>query len=106
MGWASGPTWSVCPKGKANMNISFDCDPGRAGDLKSKVFLELDKLAKEGPSSEDLSKTVENMLKTREQSKEHNSYYLNSIYGYYVNGINYDDPVNYEDILKGINQEM
>jgi zinc protease len=88
------------PEGKANMNISFDCDPDRAGDLKSKVFLELELLAGEGPSSEDLSKTVENMLKTREQSKEHNSYYLNSIYGYYVNGINYDDPANYEDILK------
>jgi zinc protease len=88
------------PMGKANMQISFDCDPERADDLKAKVFLELDKLAKGGPSPEDLSKTVENMLKTREQSKEHNSYYLNTIYGYYVHGINYDDPANYEDILK------
>ena len=88
------------PVGKANMQISFDCDPERAEDLKAKVFLELDKLAKEGPSEEDLSKTVENMLKTREQSKEHNAYYLGAIYGYYVHGINYDDPANYEDILK------
>ena len=82
------------------MRISFDCDPERAEDLKAKVFLELDKLAKEGPSEEDLSKTVENMLKKREQSKEHNAYYLGAIYGYYVHGINYDDPANYEDILK------
>ena len=88
------------PEGKANMQISFDCDPERAEDLKAKVFLELNKLAKEGPSEEDLSKTVENMLKTREQSKEHNAYYLGAIYGYYVHGINYDDPANYEDILK------
>ena len=90
------------PYGKANMTIGFDCDPERADDLKAKVYLELDKLAKEGPSAEDLSKTVENMLKTREQSKEHNSYYLNAIYGFYVNGINYDDPANYEDILKSL----
>ena len=88
------------PVGKANMQISFDCDPERAEDLKAKVFLELDKLVKEGPSEEDLSKTVENMLKTREQSKEHNAYYLGAIYGYYVHGINYDDPANYENILK------
>ena len=88
------------PLGKANMRISFDCDPERAEDLKAKVFLELDKLAKEGPSEEDLSKTVENMLKKREQSKEHNAYYLGAIYGYYVHGIKYDDPANYEDILK------
>lgn len=90
------------PEGKANMTISFDCDPERADDLKAKVFLELEKLAKSGPSEEDLSKTVGNMLKNREQSKEHNSYYLNSIYGYYVNGINYDDPANYEDILNSL----
>ncbi|MCP4310978.1 MAG: insulinase family protein [Bacteroidetes bacterium] len=90
------------PAGKANMKISFDCDPDRADDLKAKVFLELDKLAQEGPSTEDLSKTVGNMLKNREQSKEHNSYYLNTIYGYYIHGINYDDPANYEDILNGL----
>lgn len=88
------------PSGKANMQIMFDCDPDRAEDLKAKVFVELEKLAKEGPSAEDLSKTIENMLKTREQSKEHNSYYLGAIYGFYVHGINFDDPANYEDILK------
>jgi zinc protease len=90
------------PEGKANMTISFDCDPERADDLKAKVFMELEKLAKEGPSAEDLSKTVGNILKNREQSKEHNSYYLGSIYSYYVNGINFDDPANYEDILNGL----
>lgn len=90
------------PVEKANMRITFDCDPDRADELKAKVFVELDKLAKEGPSEEDLSKTVENMLKTREQSKEHNSYYLNAIYGYYIHGFNFDDPANYEDILKDL----
>jgi zinc protease len=90
------------PEGKAKMQISFDCDPERADDLKAKVFTELEKLAKEGPSDEDLSKTVGNMLKNREQSKEHNSYYLSSIYSYYINGINFDDPANYEDILNSL----
>ena len=97
-----GNTLERLPIGKARMQISFDCDPERADDLQAKVFVELEKLAKEGPSAEDLSKTVGNMLKNREQSKEHNSYYLNSIYGYYVHGINYDDPANYEDILNGL----
>ncbi|MEN8156390.1 MAG: insulinase family protein [Bacteroidota bacterium] len=90
------------PVEKANMTIKFDCDPERAGDLKAKVFQELEKLAKEGPSEEDLSKTVKNKLKKREQSKEHNSYYLNTLYNYYVHGINFDDPANYEEILKNL----
>jgi len=88
------------PIEKASMRIGFDCDPERSADLKAKVYLELEKLANEGPSEEDLSKTVENILKTREQSKEHNSYYLGTLYNFYLYGINFDDPSNYEDILK------
>jgi zinc protease len=84
----------------ASLQVTFDCDPGRAEDLKQKVYLELEKLASAGPTKEDLSKTVENLLKTREQSKEHNSYYLNALYNYYIHGINFDDPANYEGILK------
>jgi zinc protease len=90
------------PVEKATMRISFDCDPTRSSELKDKVFEELDKLAKDGPSDVDLSKTVENILKDREQSKEHNSYYLSAIYNYYVHGINFDDPENYENIVKDL----
>ena len=93
---------SKWPVEKATMRIMFDCDPDRAAELKEIVFAELEKLASEGPSEEDLSKTVENILKDREQSKEHNSYYLNTLYNYYVYGINFDDPANYEDVVNGL----
>jgi zinc protease len=94
-----GTSLSKLPVEKASMRIGFDCDPDRAAELKEKVYAELDKLASEGPSEEDLSKTVENILKDRQQSKEHNSYYLSTLYNYYLYGINYDDPANYEDIV-------
>ena len=97
-----GTSLSKLPVEKAGMRIGFDCDPERAADLKEKVYAELDKLASEGPSEEDLSKTVENILKNRQQSKEHNSYYLSTLYNYYVYGINYDDPANYEDIVNNL----
>ncbi len=90
------------PLEKASMQLRFDCDPARAADLKEKVFAELEKLAREGSTEEDLSKTVENILKSREESKEHNAYYLSNLYSYYLYGINYDDPVNYENILKAL----
>jgi len=90
------------PVEKATMQIRFDCAPERYVELKELVYDELEKIAKEGPSEEDLSKTVENILKNREESKEHNAYFLNTIYNYYVHGINFDDPANYEDILNNL----
>ena len=39
------------------------------------------------------------MKKEHEQSKNHNSYWLNSIYSYYVSGINPADPKNFDDIV-------
>ena len=97
-----GTSLSKEPIEKARMQIQFDCDPERAADLKMLVYAELDKLASEGPSEEDLSKTVENILKDRQQSKEHNSYFLSTLYSYYLYGINYDDPANYEDIVNNL----
>jgi len=90
------------PVEKANLRIMFDCDPDRYVELKSIAFEELEKLAEDGPTEEDLSKTVENILKDREESKEHNAYYLNNIYSYYVHGINFDDPANFEEIVKSL----
>jgi len=96
---------SKWPLEKASMQINFDCDPERAEDLKEKVFAELEKLVSEGPSKEDLSKTTENILKDREESKEHNAYFLSTLYNYYLYGINFDDPVNYEDIVNGLSAQ-
>ncbi|MDF1573665.1 MAG: insulinase family protein [Bacteroidales bacterium] len=97
-----GTSISKWPVEKASMQINFDCDPERAADLKKKVYAELERLAAEGPSEEDLSKTVENIVKDRQESKEHNAYYLSNLYNYYLYGINFDDPSNFEDIVKNL----
>ena len=90
------------PVEKASIQIRYDSDPERVSELKELVYAELEKLAGEGPSEVDLSKTVENILKGREESKEHNAYFMNTLYSYYVHGINFDDPANYEDILNNL----
>jgi zinc protease len=84
------------------MQIRFDCAPERYVELKEIVYAELEKLAEDGPTEVDLSKTVENILKDREESKEHNAYFLTNLYNYYVYGINFDDPDNYEEIVNGL----
>jgi zinc protease len=93
------------PVEKARMQISFDCAPERYEELKGIIYNELDKLAEEGPAEEDLAKTKENILKDREENKQHNVYYLSTLYNYYVHGINFDDPANYEDILNSLTAE-
>jgi zinc protease len=80
--------------------ISFDCDPDRANDLLAIIYRELNDMMENGPSQENLEKTISNMLKTREENKLHNAYWSSILSRYYNYGINSDDPDNYENILK------
>lgn len=88
------------PASIAEGMISFDCDPSRAKDLKVIIYRELDNLVKNGPSQENLDKTINNILKTREENKMHNAYWLGTLSRYYSYGINSNEPANYENILK------
>lgn len=90
------------PSPRAETYISFDCDPDRVDELKAIVLRELDNLAKVGPSKENLEKTKLNVLKNREESKLHNSYWLTSLIQYYRLGVNYNNPANYEDVIKSL----
>ena len=85
--------------------ITFDCDPARAKDLKAIIYREIDNLMKNGPSKENLDKTVNNLLKTREEGKMHNSYWSGTLSRYYSFGINSNNPENYENILKSYKVE-
>lgn len=85
-----------------SITMSFDCDPAKANHLKSLIYKETEKLMQEAPTAEEMNKVISNLRKNREQSKQHNSYWLNAIYSYYVSGINSADPKNFEDILDKI----
>lgn len=54
---------------------------------------------KEAPTAEEMNKVITNLKKNHEQSKNHNSYWMNSIYSYYISGINPDDPKNFDAII-------
>lgn len=84
-----------------NMTMFFDCDPEKAAHLKSLVYAETEKMMQEGPTAEEINKVVSNIKKNREQSKQHNSYWLNNIYSEYVTGIKFD-PKGYEKMLDKI----
>jgi len=87
------------PVEKATLLIAFECDPERASELKSIIYKELNEIAQNGPTQVNLDKTVSNMLKTREEDLQHNSYWAGTIRNYYLNEIDRNDPKNYADIL-------
>jgi zinc protease len=88
------------PDEKATLLIMFDTDPLKADHLKGLVYKELENLIKNGPEQKDLSKTIENMLKDRVENREHNSYWMGTLHNYYVQGYNFNNPANFEDIVK------
>lgn len=85
-----------------SIEMNFDCDPDKAATLKPLLYVEVEKVMKEGVTTEELDKVVKNALKESEQSKNHNSYWMSVLNNYYRTGINIADPKNYEDILKAL----
>ncbi|NQU87831.1 MAG: insulinase family protein, partial [Mariniphaga sp.] len=90
------------PVENKTLKINFDTDPEKASHLKTIVFSEIDKIIENGPTSIDLNKVVENLKKNREQSMQHNSYWMNTIYRYYLHGINSNNPENFDEILDNL----
>lgn len=97
-----GANSSRLPQPVYTLEMSFDCEPQRAEELKALLYKGLEEMIENGPDAEELDKVLVNMRKEREQSKPHNSYWMNVIYNYYQTGINNDDPKNFEDILDNL----
>ncbi len=90
------------PISKANLEINFDCDADKVEHLLPIVYQEIDKIKKGEIVSEDLEKTKTNYLKEKEDGKNFNRYSNYLLYSYFVDGINMNDPNNYENIVKSI----
>ena len=88
------------PYSKYSMNIKFDCDPDKAERLKSLVYKELKQITEQAPTQEEMDKVTLSLLKNREQSKNHNSFWMDAIYNYYVKGINSADSKNFEEVVE------
>ncbi len=90
------------PKEKKSLSMTFDTDPEKAQHLKSIIYREIDKIAAEGPTAEDLDKVIKSLQKNREESKLHNSYWLQALNSYYTYSINSTAPENFEKILENM----
>lgn len=90
---------SRIPYAASSMTMQFDCDPEKADFLKELVYAETEKMMKEAPTKEELDKVVSNIRKNNEQSKNHNNYWMGILRNYYIEGLDFTDPKNFDEIL-------
>ncbi len=88
------------PEGRMSIQIFFDTDPEKQDKILNIVKEELEHLAKKGPKEEHLSKTRKNMMKSRTEDMQENSYWLQLLDTYYYR--NYDFHTDYEETLNAI----
>jgi len=99
-------SYTKFPKQEKSLDMMFDTDPDKANQLKAILYREIDKIAANGPTAEDLNKAVKNLLKNREQSKLHNGYWMQALTTYYFYTVNPADPKNFETILEKVTPAM
>lgn len=90
------------PITKGGIQITFDCDADKVEHLLPIVYQEIDKIKKGEIAAEDIEKTRKSYLKSREDSKNFNSYSMSLISNYFEEGYNMNDPKNFEDIVNSI----
>ena len=95
-----GGNLSKYPKEVAGTQIVFDTAPEKREKMMEIIFAEIDNLAKNGPSQENVNKVKEFMLKKHAEMLKENSYWLNSLDELVYSGLNTLE--GYEETVKGI----
>ena len=102
-GVQTGASISYFPKGQTMLQVMFDTDPEKREHLAKIVKDELTKIAENGPRTEDLVKTRDNMKKRFDEQIQQNGYWLSALEVYYYRDI--DDYSNYLSTLEKITPE-
>ena len=96
----AGVSMSDFPKGQTPLQVFFDTDPEKWENMVRIVDEEIQRIATDGPKSEHLTKSRDNMLKRHNERLQENSYWLNVIDSYYFRGM--DAYTNYKETLESI----
>ncbi|NJO92104.1 MAG: insulinase family protein [Chloroflexia bacterium] len=85
------------------LSVSFDCNPDVVEKLVAIVHKEINDIKDGKIRQEDLDKTLANYLKEREDLKNYNTYEMQLLKNYVLEGYNMNKTKNFEDIIKSIN---
>lgn len=74
--------WSendIIPSPEFKLNVQFDTDPEKAEDMIKIVHKEIAKILAEGPTQEDMDKTIEYFAKQYNEATKKNAFWISSI---------------------------
>lgn len=91
---------SKYPTASAALQIYFDTDPSKRGDMVKLIDKGLEEFIANGPDADGLKKVKEYMLKTYEQNQKENGYWMNALYAYYWEGL--DNATDYVNTVNNI----
>ena len=85
----AGAGYSKFPKPEYSITIQFGSSPDRTNDLIKRVFEEIEKFKKDGPTEKQLNDEKEALIREFETNSTQNGYLLSQILARYSNG---EDP--------------
>ena len=91
------------PDGRYLLQVYFNSKPALAEKLRTLAREGLRKLAEEGPTDEQFTRTVENFKKNIPESRISNTYWLSGLLRYFRNGYDYDKE--WEAAVGGLTKE-
>jgi len=94
---------SLISSPKYLLRIGFDTDPALVDELIEILEKEIDILAKDGARTDDLAKSMEYMVKQRQDDIKRNGTWLGYLDSWYLRGI--DMISQYDETLEGITSE-
>ncbi|MBQ2482683.1 MAG: insulinase family protein [Bacteroidales bacterium] len=94
---------SSLPNERNYFTVSIETSKEKAPVLIEKIYAGIEKLAADGPTDEEMGKTIEMMKKNIPESKKNPSYWSNLLENYYLYG--YDIELTEEKIDKFVTKE-
>ena len=91
------------PSGRYLLQVYFNCKPALAEKLRTVAQEGFRKLAEEGPTDEQFTRTVEHFKKNVPENRINNSYWLSNILRYFREG--YDNDKEWEAAVNGLTKE-
>jgi len=101
----AGGTLSQFPYEHYTVTVRFPCAPENVEDLISATFAEIEKIKKEGPTDEDLSKVKETLKRERQENLRENSYWMSVLRSYHINGQDPRETLKFEERIESLTGE-
>lgn len=99
-GVSCGGSFDKYPTPQLIVQIIYQTDPAKKEHLNKVVDAQLEKLAAEGPTEEQIQKVKEYMLKKYTDNQKENGYWMGNLMEYFHTGV--DKNAGYDTLVSGI----